>query len=246
MTTQGQAVTPDDEFETIYSSRGIKAMGLQLDFLPWDIHEPQPKFVELEQAGGFVSPVLDSGTGVGENSIYLASRGYQVTGVDGSSNAIDEAKERARAHGVEYPLLVSDVTSLEGLPTGFNSVLDWGLYHCLPAEHHRPYGAALRRVCAPGASWHLFVFTESTPDSLPMKWLRIGHDALRTALDGNWRIVSIEETTSTTTLTREILAQQRKNASSRGRGITFDPDLLGTDERGRILMPISHVHLERV
>src|SRR6185369_8177867 len=48
---------------------------------PWDIGEPQPAFVDLAERGEFTSPVLDSGCGTGENSLMLAARGFDVTGI---------------------------------------------------------------------------------------------------------------------------------------------------------------------
>jgi SAM-dependent methyltransferase len=245
MSTKQQAFTPDNsEFDPLYAGEArVEGLGMKLDFLPWDIGEPQPAVVAIEQAGGFRDPVLDAGVGVGENAIYLASRGHRVTGIDGSAPAVAQARERARAHGVDLTLGVGDVTRLDGVGTGFATALDWGLFHCLEDEQARQYAAALHRVCAPGATWHLLCFSESTLPSLPMKWLRVSHADLRARLAGHWRIQSIEETTTTTKFTREIFEQQRVNAGGR---LPFDPDQLDTDERGRILMPISYVRSERV
>lgn len=52
---------------------------------------------------------LDLGCGLGQNSIWLAGRGWTVTGVDIAANAIDGARRAATEAGVDVDFAVADV-----------------------------------------------------------------------------------------------------------------------------------------
>ncbi len=102
--------------------------------------------MELEALGGFSGEVLDIGCGLGDNAIYLASRGHSVTGLDGSPAAIEEARRRAADAGVLNPTAgsagvtfdVADATDLSGYEGRFDTVVDSALYHCLDEDGRRP------------------------------------------------------------------------------------------------------------
>ena len=70
----------------------------RLGFVPWDGH-PLPKslqdLVEGENALA-AGTALDIGCGTGDNSIYLAKHGWQVTGVDFVAKAVDKARAKGR------------------------------------------------------------------------------------------------------------------------------------------------------
>ncbi len=71
---------------------------------PWDTGEPQPEMVALEDAGTFGPRVLDVGCGTGALSLFLASRGHEVLGVDAVDAAIEQARAKASERGLDCAL----------------------------------------------------------------------------------------------------------------------------------------------
>jgi ubiquinone/menaquinone biosynthesis C-methylase UbiE len=62
--------------------------------------------------------VLDAGCGTGRYAVELARRGFAVTGIDRSSDLLEEARSRARAAGLPITLLEADLLDLPATPGG--------------------------------------------------------------------------------------------------------------------------------
>src|SRR4051812_30518894 len=160
--------------------------------------------MELEALGGFSGEVLDIGCGLGDNAIYLASRGHSVTGLDGSPAAIEEARRRASAAGVLKPSAgsagvtfdVADATDLSGDEGRFDTVVDSALYHCLDEEGQQAYIAALYRATRPGARLHLSCFSDGNVNGVIAPMGHVPESNLRDTLTANgWRIDFLGPTT---------------------------------------------------
>lgn len=83
------------EMERIYANK-------PLEEIPWNIETPPDALVDLVESGK-VKPckTIDLGCGAGNYAIYLASIGFEVTGIDISPSAIKIAKENAMKKGVK-------------------------------------------------------------------------------------------------------------------------------------------------
>lgn len=110
-------------------------------------HEANQFLVEaVERLEG--GTALDLGCGQGRNALWLAERGFVVTGLDLSPVAIDQARARASELGLDATFESVDLLSWE--PDG----QEWDLvvlaYIHLPEQMRRAVHAAAQRAVAPG------------------------------------------------------------------------------------------------
>ena len=107
------------------------------------------RWVEQEVTGLVAGRVLDLACGEGRNSVWLAQRGWQVTSVDFSAEAISKA--RALAAEVAEPIewLCADVTEFQR-PGAFDLALI--VYLQLAADQRRAAVAAGWAALAPGGT----------------------------------------------------------------------------------------------
>jgi SAM-dependent methyltransferase len=105
---------------------------------PWDIGKPDINLIQTVTTMA-IEPckALDIGCGTGDNSIWLAQKNFQVTGVDVSEIAIDKAREKALQAKVKFTFMVTDflTNKIEGAPFGF--VFDRGCFHSLSSDEER-------------------------------------------------------------------------------------------------------------
>ena len=158
------------------------------NWAPWDIGRPQPVWIEV--ADEFISPVLDSGCGTGEQSLMLAERGLEVLGIDISPRAIELAREKAGRRGLDVDFRVGDVLELDRLGRRFTTVIDSAVFHVFGDLNRARYIKSLASVLEPGGMLYLLVFSEHTPGEEGPR--RVTQPELRTAFANGWDVRLIE------------------------------------------------------
>jgi cyclopropane fatty-acyl-phospholipid synthase-like methyltransferase len=155
---------------------------------PWDIGRPQQAFVEI--ADQIRGSVLDSGCGTGDISLFLASRGNTVIGVDYLDEAIRRAKLKAAERGQSVTFLVKDATKLNEWSERFENVVDSGLFHVFTDDDRKKYVAGLATVLKPGGRLFLMCFSDEEPGTDGPR--RVSQQELHEAFADGWEIESIK------------------------------------------------------
>jgi cyclopropane fatty-acyl-phospholipid synthase-like methyltransferase len=166
---------------------------------PWDIGRVQPSFRAVANAGLVAGPVLDAGCGTGENALFFAARGFEVVGVDAVEAAIQAARAKATARGLDAEFLVHDALALEELGRRFSTVVDSGLFHTFDDGERRRYVASLAAATALRGRVFVLCFSErETGEGGPR---RVTRAELRDAFDAApFRVRGIEAAEMATNL----------------------------------------------
>jgi SAM-dependent methyltransferase len=130
--------------------------------IPWNIEKPPKALVELVEAGT-VSPckTIDLGCGTGYYAIYLAGRGFDVTGVDMSPTAIRIAEKNAKRKGVRCEFIIADVLGeLEEVSGTFDFAYDWELLHHVFPEQRKKYVENVWGLLNPKGHYFSLCFSE--------------------------------------------------------------------------------------
>jgi SAM-dependent methyltransferase len=96
---------------------------------------------------------LDLACGEGQNAIWLAARGWIVSGVDYSKVAIEKARARAARDDVAVDFRCADLVGYEPEPAAFDLVLV--LYLHIPAQERRDVLKRAAGALAPGGTFVL-------------------------------------------------------------------------------------------
>jgi len=123
--------------------------------MPWNHETPDFNLVNLFNRKRITAKrILDIGCGVGSNSIWLANRGFKVTGTDFSKTAIKMAKENAKKAKVEVTFIENDFLKekVKGYPFGF--IFDRGCFHALDkAEERETFAENAAMHLEEGGKW---------------------------------------------------------------------------------------------
>ncbi len=130
----------------------------------WNTQISHAAFQEIFERGFQVASVpkngklLELGCGTGDYSLWLAKKGYEISGVDIAPTAIAWAQERAHARQLQIDFRVGNVLDLQAYPDhAFDVVLDGHCFHCIIGTDRPVFLASVWRVLKPGG----FVYTDN-------------------------------------------------------------------------------------
>jgi SAM-dependent methyltransferase len=147
-----------DEMNGIYSS-------LLPDEIPWNIEAPPAVLTGIVESGE-ISPcrTLDLGCGTGNYSVYLASRGFEVTGLDLSDVAIRIARENALRKHISILFIAGDLLK-DPLPrhSRFGFIFEWEVLHHVFPEQRPEWIRKVKNLLEPGGRYLSVCFHEQDP-----------------------------------------------------------------------------------
>lgn len=135
---------------------------------PWDVGVTDEHLSGFLADGSLTSGrALEIGCGTGTNAVFLASRGFDVVGLDVSTLAVERARERASANGVRCAFHRLDFLRDE-VPGGpFRLVFDRGCFHIFDeAEERARFVSRLARLLEPAGLWLSLVGSTEGPERL--------------------------------------------------------------------------------
>jgi SAM-dependent methyltransferase len=137
--------------------------------IPWHRDDPEQFLVDVIKKRGKPGRALDLGCGTGSYSVYMAKQGFDVTGLDMFSKALEMGRARAKAEGVNVKWVQSDLFSWQP-PEKFDLILDSGCLHSLVGGNLNRYKVQLLSWLAPGGDYVLGHWGKKHP----FDWLPIG------------------------------------------------------------------------
>ncbi|MCP4160913.1 MAG: class I SAM-dependent methyltransferase [Deltaproteobacteria bacterium] len=119
------------------SDRGKWQERYENDETPWDSGEPDGNLMVFIETS-VIAPVktLEIGCGTGTNSIYLAKKGFDVTGVDISDIPVQKAIEEAKKENLNCRFLEVNFL-VENVGSDFGFMYDRGCFHTMDSDEDR-------------------------------------------------------------------------------------------------------------
>src|SRR3989338_6230500 len=106
--------------------------------------------------------VLDLGCGNGNHLIFFAGQGYDVSGLDISSEAIEIARAWLDKNSLKADLKVGDIEKLPYPDDTFDVVISHGVFDHIPSSKAKKAIEEVHRVCKSGA--YICITFRSTDD----------------------------------------------------------------------------------
>jgi cyclopropane fatty-acyl-phospholipid synthase-like methyltransferase len=118
-----------------------------------------PTLVRLVE-NGQVKPcrAIELGCGSGKNLVFLAKFGFDITGVENSSNALELSRKRLKMAGVSATLLQDEIIDLKNVHDSYDLLLDVGQVHDLPKTDRQSYLKSTLDLTHAGSQFFLYCY----------------------------------------------------------------------------------------
>jgi cyclopropane fatty-acyl-phospholipid synthase-like methyltransferase len=142
------------------------------DELPWDTGCPDTYLVRVVSRWPVHrGRVLDIGCGTGTNTIWLAEQGFEVIGIDVSSEAIVRAEKRVVREDVACSFLCDDFLTVDIELESQQFLFDRGCLHSMDDEKRPAFVSRAAELLVAGGMWLSMIgnLDDPFPDEGPPK-----------------------------------------------------------------------------
>jgi SAM-dependent methyltransferase len=140
-------------WERAYHNRYIEQRPIRL---PWEISKPTYFLAELFENKDFVPRrVLELGSGIGRDAIFMAKKGSEVYAVDISYIATKIAIDSAKKAKVKCKFFNRDIFKLNFKSGYFDLIFDRGCFHHIPFFLHDEYIKLVNRFLSSKGRFYL-------------------------------------------------------------------------------------------
>lgn len=131
--------------------------------IPWNLEQPASLLASAVETGK-IKPckTVDLGCGAGNYAVWLAGKGFDVTGIDISPQAIEHATNLAASRKVSCRFIVLDLLGdLSAVPERFDFAYDWELLHHIFPEDRERYVQNVQTLISPRGTYFSLCFSEA-------------------------------------------------------------------------------------
>jgi len=159
--------------------------------IPWDLGKPYKQLVDYVNEN---SPcrALDVGCGTGTDAIFLKQRGFDVSAIDISGEAIKIAKSKARKERVNIDFKVGDVLDMPFGNETFEFVNDNGCFHLLDKLVWKKFVEEVARVMKSKARYLMKCFSDKEPPSPKIPY-RLSQETIQQYFSPRFDILYIKD-----------------------------------------------------
>ncbi len=161
---------------------------------PWETGQPSAELRRVvAQESIQPSAVIDLGCGSGINAVWLAQQGFDVTGVDVSPLAIEQARRRAEAAGVRVNFVLADLVNLPDGLGPYPFFFDRGCYHAVRRDNVQGYLRTLEKITAPGSVGLILTGNAKEPSPEGQGPPVVSEEEIRAELGSHFEITRLRE-----------------------------------------------------
>ena len=123
---------------------------------PWD-EGPRKAFATLVESGRLKpGRLIELGSGAARNAIFLATHGFDVTGVDRDPALVALARKKVMTARVAAKFVVDDITNLQNVTGPFDVLVDYSTFDDLTPEARDRYVQNVLPLTQPGSQFVLY------------------------------------------------------------------------------------------